>query len=85
MLPGAVVSFFPLAIGSVAILVGKGLFASWLHVGSWGGLFGSPYGRVLLLKAGLVPVVGALGAYNWKRVTPRLGSPEWGRKDRPRA
>ncbi len=76
VLPGAVASFSPVALMSAGTLVSTGLFATWLHVGSLGGLFGSTYGRVLLLKAGLVDVVAALGAHNWKRVTPRLGSPE---------
>ena len=76
MLPGAVAAFSPLALWSAGILVSTGLFATWLHVGSFGGLFGSTYGRILLAKVGVVGVVAGFGAYNWKRVTPRLGSPE---------
>ena len=76
VLPGAVVAFSPLALLSAGTLVGTGLFATWLHVGSLGGLFGSTYGRLLLAKVALVGVAAGLGAYNWRRVTPRLGSPE---------
>lgn len=76
MLPSAVAAFSPLALLSASSVVGTGLIATWLHVGSLGGLFGSTYGRILLLKVGLVGVAAGLGAYNWKRVTPRLGSPE---------
>jgi putative copper export protein len=76
VLPALVASFSPLAILSAGTLVGTGLLATWLHVGSLGGLIGSTYGRILLAKVGLVGVAAGLGAYNWKRVTPRLGSPE---------
>ena len=76
VLPGAVVAFSPLALLSAGTLVGTGLFATWLHVGSLGGLFGSMYGRILLAKVALVGVAAGLGAYNWRRVTPRLGSSE---------
>ena len=76
VLPGAVVAFSPLALLSAGTLVGTGLFATWLHVGSLGGLFGSTYGRILLVKVALVGIAAGLGAYNWRRVTPRLWSPE---------
>jgi putative copper export protein len=74
ILPEAVASFSPLAIVSTGVVVSTGVFATWLHIGSLGGLVGSLYGRVVLLKAALVGVVACLGAYNWKRVTPRLDS-----------
>ena len=76
ILPEAVASFSPVAIVTTGVVVGTGVFATWLHVGTLGGLFGTPYGRVVLLKAALVGVVAGLGAYNWKRITPRLESPE---------
>lgn len=76
VLPAVIASFSPLALLSAGTLVGTGLFATWLQVGSLGGLFGSTYGRILLAKVGLVGVAAGLGAYNWKRLTPRLGSPE---------
>jgi putative copper export protein len=79
MLPGAVAAFSPLALLSTGAVVCTGLFAAWLHVGSWAGLFGSTYGRILLAKVGLVGAAAGLGAYNWKRLTPRLGSPEGSR------
>ncbi len=76
ILPDAVVSFSPVALLSAGVLVGTGLFATWLHVGTLGHLFSSTYGRILLAKVGLVGVTAGLGAHNWKRVTPRLGSTE---------
>ncbi|HEU5050718.1 MAG TPA: CopD family protein, partial [Gemmatimonadales bacterium] len=37
-------------------------------------LFATGYGRVLLVKIGLLAGVAALGAWNWRRVRPALGS-----------
>jgi len=76
LLPDAVASFSPVALVSAGVLVSTGLFATWLHVGSLSALFSSTYGRILLAKVGLVAVTTGLGAYNWKRVTPQLESPE---------
>jgi putative copper export protein len=76
VLSGAVAPFSVLALWSAGTVVGTGLFATWLHVGSWSGLLGSSYGRVLLLKVALMGMAVSVGAYNWKRVTPRLASPE---------
>ncbi len=56
-----------------------GLLASIVHIESWGTLFSSTYGRILLAKVGLVAVVAAMGAINWRRLTPRLSAGE-GRK-----
>ncbi len=69
-------TFSPLALASFAILGLSGLFATWLHVGSWSLLLGSGYGRVLLIKLALIVAVVLLGAYNWRRVTPRLSEDE---------
>ena len=80
VLPAAVASFSPLALLSAGTLVGTGLFATWLHIGSLDGLFGSTYGRILLAKVCLVGIAAGLGAYNWRRVTPLLGSPEGAKK-----
>jgi copper transport protein len=64
--------FSPLAVLSVLALLVSGVFASWLHVGAWNLLWTSTYGRLLLIKIGLVAIIGALGAYHWRVVTPRL-------------
>ena len=80
ILPIAVLSFSPLAIVGASVVVSTGVFATWLHIGSLGGLFGSPYGRVVLFKVGLVGLVACLGAYNWKRVTPRLDTEDGSRE-----
>lgn len=71
-LPELVRAFSPVAVGSVAVLVATGMFASWVHVPGPAALFGSAYGRTLLFKVAAVGVVLALGALNWKKLTPRL-------------
>ncbi|MFD0383336.1 FixH family protein [Streptomyces stramineus] len=48
-----------------------GLYQSWRQVGSWGALTGTEYGRLLLIKAGLVVVLVGL-AYFSRRWTGRL-------------
>lgn len=67
-------AFSPWALTSGATLGATGVFASWLHVGQWPLLWGSAYGRMVLLKLALVAVVGAFGAWNWQRIAPRCTS-----------
>ena len=64
--------FSPLALVAVATLAATGLFASVLHLESAADLFTTAYGRRLGLKLVLVAGVMALGAFNWRRVKPRL-------------
>jgi len=64
--------FSPLALACAATVALSGVFASWLHLETISALWGSPYGRTLLVKLGIVACVAALGAYNWRVVTPRL-------------
>lgn len=67
-----VVAFSPLALASAGAVVLTGLFAWWLHVGSVAALWTSSYGRILLFKVLVVACAAALGAFNWRRATPRL-------------
>ena len=75
--PGSVAVFVRrfsvLALGSVAAIALSGLLMSVLYVGAWGDLWATGYGRALLLKVVLFLATGAVGAYNWRRLTPRLG------------
>jgi copper transport protein len=73
-------AFSPIALVSFAVLTVSGTFATWIHVGGVGPLFGSTYGRILLLKLTLIAGVAAVGWYNWKRVTPLLGTREGRRR-----
>ena len=75
--PGSIADFVRrfsvLALGSVAAIALSGVVTGVLYVGSWGDLWGTGYGRALLLKVALFLATGAVGAYNWRRLTPRLG------------
>jgi len=74
LLPALVPAFSGVAIVSVAVLVVTGSLASWIHITHPGALLSTSYGRLLLVKLGLVGAVMGLGAINWKRLTPRLGT-----------
>jgi len=67
-----VARFSRLALSSVAVLVLTGLYQSWVHVQSWDALFGTPYGRVLLLKFFLFFSMAVLGAINLFSTKPQL-------------
>lgn len=68
--------FSPVAIRAVGLLLITGGLTAWFYIDALGQLVATPYGRVLLLKVGLVLATGAIGAYNWRRMTPRLGGAE---------
>jgi putative copper export protein len=70
-----VAAFSPMAMISVAILLATGALASWREIGSLSGYGATDYGRLLLLKVALFGIVAALGAINWRRLAPRLGTP----------
>ena len=64
----AVVRFSRLALGSVAALAVSGVYQSWRGLGSWEAL-ATPYGRILLVKVGVVAAMLAVAAYSrsWTR------------------
>jgi putative copper export protein len=66
--------FSPLALVCAGILVLSGLTTAYRHLHPLSSLFTTPYGWTLLVKLTLVTVVFALGAWNWRRQRPRLGS-----------
>lgn len=72
--PSLVPAFSPIAMACVVTLLATGTFAAWLHLPSLGALASTSYGRTLVLKLVLVGVVLALGAVNYRVLTPRLGS-----------
>ncbi|MFG3113108.1 copper resistance CopC/CopD family protein [Streptomyces sp. NPDC048197] len=67
----AVRRFSRIAFGSVLVLVATGLYQSWRQVGTWTALTGTTYGRLLLLKVGLVAVLVGI-AWCSRRWTARL-------------
>jgi putative copper export protein len=66
------VRFSKVALTSAAVVTLTGVYAAWVHVGSWAGLWSTPYGDALVLKLCTVAVVVLLGAVNWRVAVPRL-------------
>lgn len=67
-------AFSPLALTGAATAIGTGGLLGISYVGSFASLWGSAYGRVLLLKVGLLLLTLAIGAWNWRRLSPELGT-----------
>ena len=65
--------FSPMALAAVSTIALSGAVTGVFYLGSVGDLWATPYGRALLLKVVLFLATGAVGAYNWRRLTPRLG------------
>ena len=76
LLPQLVPAFSPVAVAAVATLVATGALASWELLPSPGAFLTSTWGRLLLLKLVVLAGVLALGARNFRVLTPRLGSSE---------
>lgn len=60
--------FAPVALTGSAVIVLSGLIAAALHVGSPASLFGTAYGRTLLVKVSLFACAAAYGFFNWRRM-----------------
>jgi putative copper export protein len=67
-------AFSPTALTFAAIVVVTGAVSAWLRLGSLAPLWTSTYGKVLMLKLGLLSGVAGTGLYNWRCVRPALGS-----------
>jgi putative copper resistance protein D len=65
--------FSRIALAAMVVLVATGVANSLTHVGSIAGLLGSSYGRLLLVKLGLLAPVLALAVVNRRRWLPALG------------
>ena len=66
--------FSPLALTCGMLVVLSGLITAWRHLNPLSSLWTTPYGWTLIVKLALVAVVFALGAWNWRRQRPTLGS-----------
>ena len=66
--------FSPLAVAAVGTLLVTGIATATLYLDHWSQLWRTPYGRMLVGKVVLMLATGAVGAYNWKRLRPRLGT-----------
>jgi copper transport protein len=67
-------SFSPLALTASAIVAITGATTGWLHLKRISALWTTSYGIALMVKLMLVLIVVVLGAWNWKRVRPSLGT-----------
>ena len=67
-------SFSPVALAGAGTAVAAGLLLAISYVGSFEDLWETEYGLVLMLKSGLLAFAMVLGGWNWKTVTPLLGS-----------
>ena len=68
-----VTAFSPLALGFAGLAAATGVVLALFQLTSVAALFSTNWGRVLILKLALVAATAAIGAWNWKRVGPRLG------------
>ncbi|HET7134185.1 MAG TPA: CopD family protein, partial [Gammaproteobacteria bacterium] len=66
--------FSPMALTCALVLVLSGLTTAWRHLTPLSSLWTTPYGWTLIVKLCLVAGVFTLGAWNWKRQRPQLGS-----------
>jgi putative copper export protein len=69
-----IAAFSPVALTGAGLAIGAGLLMAYAYVGAVANLWGTTYGRTLLVKTALLALTMALGAWNWRRVSPRLGT-----------
>lgn len=69
-------AFSPLALIGAAVAVSAGSLLAYAYVGDLPSLLGTRYGITLLVKISLLLLTMTLGAWNWRRVRPRLGTPD---------
>ncbi len=67
-----VTRFSRLALVAAALLGLTGIVTAWLHLKYVAALWTTPYGYALDAKLAVVLIVIAFGAWNWRRVTPKL-------------
>lgn len=67
-------AFSPLALVAAGVLVLFGVIIAWEHLHVLSNLWRSAYGVALIIKLCFVAVVFALGAWNWRRQKPLLGT-----------
>ncbi len=67
-------AFSPLALTMGLVVVTFGVITAWRHLHVLSNLWTTPYGWALIAKLCFVAVVFALGAFNWRRQRPTLGS-----------
>lgn len=69
-------AFSPLALVSSGFVALFGVITAWTHLKQLSALWTTPYGYALIAKLLVVAVVVSLGAFNWRRQRPTLGTSE---------
>jgi copper transport protein len=72
LLADVLARFSPLALGCVIALAASGVTQALVQIDAWNELWNTSYGRAVLVKAGLLAGLVALGAVNRRRTLPRL-------------
>jgi hypothetical protein len=67
-------AFSPVALTMGVTVVLFGVITAWRHLNPLSSLFTTPYGYALLAKLCAVALVFGLGAWNWRRQRPLLGT-----------
>lgn len=67
-------AFSPFALTSAGVLVVFGVLTAWRHLHVLSNLWTTPYGDTLIVKLCIVALVFALGAWNWRRQRPLMGT-----------
>jgi copper transport protein len=75
-LAACVPRFSNVALASVGVLLGSGIWASILHLPTLASLWHTSYGQTILVKAGVLLAAAALGAVNFRRTAPALRRPQ---------
>jgi putative copper resistance protein D len=68
--------FSPYGMVLVLIVVATGGLSAWFRLGAMEPLFASSYGKILLVKVGLVALMGVAALNNRNRLTPALEQPD---------
>jgi putative copper export protein len=71
-----VARFSRLALVAAGFAALSGIVASWMHLKYFAALWTTQYGYMLDIKLFVVAIVVALGAWNWRRMTPKLNADE---------
>jgi len=69
-----VARFSNLALCAAALLGVTGVITAWRHLKYWAALWTTSYGYAFDAKMLVVLFVAGLGAWNWKRMRPQLGT-----------
>ena len=74
--------FSVVALASAALLGITGVITAWRRLNPLSAPWTTPYGYALIAKLCVVGIVVGLGAWNWQRVGPSLGTDGGARKIR---